>query len=70
MGCSVVVISRVGGDISTSFSKDGGVSPVYTRDGNAQVRFGLVCIPGDVERGFLYASDGLLLTVDGGRLIV
>ena len=33
------------------------------------VRFGLVCAT-NLGEGYLYASDALLITIDGGKLIV
>lgn len=60
MGCSTVKYTRVGGDMEVV------LTPVNER---MQVRFGLVC-GSSLGDGFLFASDGLLLTIENGKLIV
>lgn len=70
MGCLSVILTNVGQGSSASLSRvEDGLSVGLSRKGGMSVRFALVCSVGAVE-GFLYASDALLLTVSGGRLIV
>lgn len=70
MGCLSVILSRTGQGSTVTFSREGdGLAVGLSRQGGMSVRFALVCSVGAVE-GFLYASDALLLTVSGGRLIV
>ncbi len=59
MGCSKVTITRQGERPSVKFTKSGGMN----------VRFGLVCGT-NIGDGFLFASDGLLVTIEDGKLIV
>jgi len=55
--------------ISASFTKLYDVNAKFTRITDFHARFALVCGAG-IGREFLYASDGILLTVDGGKIIV
>ena len=70
-GCLTTQVSRVGGDLSVSKERVGGdLTVTKTRvGGDLTVRVGLVCGT-NIGLGFLYASDGLLITIDGGKLIV
>ena len=70
MGCVTVILTRVGNGVSAAFKRaESGMSARYTRTGGMSVRFGLVCAT-NLGEGYLYASDALLITIDGGKLIV
>ncbi|MBO4924818.1 MAG: hypothetical protein J5382_11960 [Bacteroidales bacterium] len=70
MGCLTVILTRSGHGASASLTREGGGASVsFARQGGMAVRFGLVCRSGQRE-SYLYASDALLLTLSGGRLIV
>lgn len=55
--------------LSSEFKRVGGSSSSFIRTGGLTARFSLVCGT-DIGYEFLYASDGILLTVDGGKIMV
>lgn len=59
MGCSTAKFTRVGDGVQARFTKEGGMS----------VRLVLVCGT-NIGDGFLFASDGVLLTIEDGKLKV
>lgn len=70
MGCSEVTITRQGERPSVTFTRSGEIPSVkFTKSGGMNVRFGLVCGT-NIGDGFLFASDGLLVTIEDGKLIV
>ena len=70
MGCVEVKISRVGSGVRSSFTRvESGLQAKYTKAGGMSVRFGLVCGT-NIGDGFLFASDGILLTIEDGKLKV
>ena len=70
MGCAVVTLERIGGDTQAFFERQGDRPVVgFSRVGGVSVRFGLVCGT-NIGDGYLFASDGLLITIDGGKLKV
>ena len=60
MNCISFITERIGGDTKISAS----------RVTDLKVRFSLVCGTGLGNYEFLHASDGALLTVDGGYIMV
>ncbi len=71
MGCLSVNITRVRSGVDASFTRGGGrITASFTPAREPiNVRFGLVCGT-DIGDGFLFASDGLLLTIENGKLKV
>lgn len=68
MGGASASLEQVGG-MQAVCTKIGGMTSCVTKVSGMQCRLGLVCNT-SVGIGYLYASDGLLLTIDNGRLIV
>lgn len=60
--------SRIGG-ISATMEREGGISASMTNKGGITCRLGLVC-DANIGQGILWASDGRLITFEGGYLIV
>ena len=70
MGCSTAKFTRVGNGVSSTFSLvEDGLQARFTKAGGMSVRFGLVCGT-NIGDGFLFASDGILLTIEDGKLKV
>lgn len=59
---------NVGGAFVFLFRHGGGVSSSVTRVGGMTCRMGLVC-PTNLGYGIIWASDGRLITLEGGYLI-
>lgn len=68
IGSCLCVYRRVGG-ITTSTELINNISVTSNRVGGVKSRVGLVCAPG-IGIGVLWASDGRLITIEGGFLIV
>ena len=68
VGSFLCVYERVGG-IKTTTGLINSVSVVSSRIGGINSRLGLVCSP-SIGIGILWASDGRLITIEGGFLIV
>ena len=68
IGSYLCVYERVGG-ITTSVELINNISVTSNRVGGVKSRVGLVCAPG-IGIGVLWASDGRLITIEGGFLIV
>lgn len=58
MSCLTVKVERIGG-----------MSATVQRIGGMSVAAGLVCTTSLSEEGIIWASDGKLITADGGYLI-
>lgn len=71
MGCLSVNITRVGNGADATFTRaEGRITASYTPAYEPmKVRFGLVCGT-NIGDGYLFASDGLLLTIENGKLKV
>lgn len=54
---------------SVLFTRQGGTNVAFARHGGVKARFGLVCGT-NIGDGYLFASDGLLLTIENGKLKV
>lgn len=69
IGGSKTSVRRVGGSRAT-IRRVGAASASVQRVGSLSVRFGLVCGTNlDQRPGILWASDGRLITIEGGFLI-
>lgn len=68
MNCLNVDISRVGG-LDVEVSRVGAMSCNIRRISDFKVRIGLVCGTDLGELGIIWASDGKLITLEGGYLI-
>lgn len=68
MGCLAVITRRIGGP-TVGTTRIGGVSVVATNVGGIHCRMGLVC-GANLGEGVLWASDGVLLTVNKEYLII
>lgn len=55
--------------LGCKFERVGGTTASFTRVTDFTARFALVC-GSDIGYEFLYASDGILLTIDGGKIMV
>lgn len=70
MSCLATIIRRIGG-MRATLTRVGAMSATITRAGRMSCRFGLVCGTNlDTRPGILWASDGILITLEGGYLIV
>ena len=78
VGDMIAAMTRLFGDIVGSanrvcdtvvtISRVGGMEATTTRVGGMTCRMGLVCSPG-LGYGIIWASDGRLITLEGGFLI-
>ena len=79
IGAAVAAVQRVGG-LTFRFEREGGnsasvervgaMTAAVSRVGGLSVRFGLICGTNlDQRPGILWASDGRLITLEGGFLI-
>ena len=69
MACLSAIIRRIGAATS-SILRSGEMDVSVSRVGGLTVRFGLVCGTNiDQRPGILWASDGRLITLEGGFLI-
>lgn len=68
IGSYLCAYERVGG-ITTTTELINNISVASNRVGGVKSRVGLVCAPG-IGIGVLWASDGRLITIEGGFLIV
>jgi len=57
-------------DISSSFTPIRDLSSSFTPVNHMRATFAMVCVNSIGEYDFLYACDGILLTVDGGKIMV
>lgn len=79
IGAAVASVRRIGGmsirterkgGNSARIGRVGGMTASVARSGGLTVRFGLVCGTNiDQRPGILWASDGRLITLEGGFLI-
>lgn len=56
-------------DTEVEFSRVGGIGASASRVGGMTCRMGLICSTGIGVNGIIWASDGRLITLDGGFLI-
>ena len=68
MGCLAVIANRIGGIVGAA-TRVGGISVVATNVCGIHCRMGLVCGT-NLGENVLWASDGVLLTVNKEYLIV
>lgn len=68
MNCLEVDIQRVGG-LDAKVERVGAMTCTVRRVSDFSVRIGLVCTTDLGELGIIWASDGKLITLEGGYLI-
>ncbi len=67
MSCLSVKVRRVGG-CESSMERIGGMSAIATKVSGMTCRMGIICST-NYGGGILWASDGILFTLEGGYLI-
>lgn len=68
IGCLTISFDRKGG-VDASASRIGGIDASATRIHDLAISIGLVCSTSIGDLGIIWASDGKLITLEGGYLI-